>query len=98
MNEPRSPGEPTDHELLLGVHAKLDAILVSYHRVLRDRLKDRDAIQRHDRRIETLEHQVALLTQATPNVQSWRPNVADQVTGAHVAIEIAELDLEDEPG
>lgn len=87
--------EKSDRELLIGLHEKLDAMRVSYRRVLRDRLKDRDTMQRHDRRIESLEHQVALLTAATPEAKPWRPSAADLSTSEHTALDIAELDLED---
>lgn len=97
MTDPaNTDDEKSIRDLLLGVHVKLDAILTSYRRILRDRLKDRDTVQRHDRRIENLEHQVALLTAHSPGMGPWRPNVADQSTSEHTAVQIAEMDLEDE--
>lgn len=88
----------TDRELLLGLHMKLDAMRVSYRRVLRDRLKDRDTIQRHDRRIESLEHQVALLTAIVPGVQTWRPATADLTASEDTVADLAELDLVEDDG
>lgn len=94
------PPDPTDlaslRELILGLHTKLDAMRVSYRRILRDRLKDRDTVQRHDRRIESLEHQVALLTAQQPSMTSWRPSTQDLKTSEHTAVEIAELDFIDD--
>ena len=96
MPDPKAAVEAkTDRELLLGLHTKLDAMRLSYQRVLRDRLKDRDTIQRHDRRIESLEHQVALLTAIVPGAQLWRPSIADLATSENTAADLAELDLVD---
>lgn len=86
--------EKSIRELLLSVHDKLDAMTTSYRRILRDRLRDRDLLQRHGRRIDSLELQVAVLTAKAPGMASWRPNITDLTTGEHAAIEIAELDLE----
>ena len=97
MNGTRDSAEDQSiRDLILGVHDKLDTLLASYRRVLRDRLKDRDTVQRHDRRIEQLELQVSMLTASSPGMKSWRPNVADRCTSEHAALEIAELNIEDE--
>ncbi len=95
MSEVKDSEEASIRELILGVHDKLDAMRTSYRRIIRDRLKDRDTLQRHDRRIESLEHQVALLSGAVPSLTSWRPNPADLSTSEHTALEIADMDLED---
>lgn len=88
--------EKTDRELLLGVHAMVAAMRASYLRVLRDRMKDRDTIQRHERRIENMEHQLAILTAALPGVRNWQPNAADLRPSEDTVADLAELDLQDE--
>ncbi len=95
MTHPKDDEEKSIRELILGVHDKLDAMRTSYRRIIRDRLKDRDTLQRHGRRIDSLEHQVALLSGAMPSVKSWRPNASDLTTSEHTALEIADMDLED---
>ena len=98
MPEPKDAvaEEKSLRDLILGVHAKLDAMRTSYRRIIRDRLRDRDTIQRHGRRIESLELQMAIMVARDPSMKSWRPNPADLTTSEHTAVEIAELDLEDE--
>lgn len=94
MSDPNDGEEKSIRELILGLHAKVDAMRTSSLRVTRDRLIDRDKVQRHDRRIESLEHQVALITAATPGMTTWRPSIADIDTGVHSAVELEDLDDE----
>ncbi len=72
-----SDDEKTLRSLLVSAHEKLDTVLRIQRDTTADRLKDRGTIQRHGRRIDTLEHQVALLTEASPGLPSWHPNARD---------------------
>lgn len=84
--------EKTIRQLLLGAQEKLDTVLKIQRDTTTDRLKDRRAIQRHGKRIEHLEMQVARLSNTSPNVQSWRPNPAYLETDEYDAIDLDELD------
>lgn len=85
------------------LHDKQDRMHRALLRAVRDRLEDKEKLQRHGRAIKTLQHQVGLLTEATDRVPDWRAP-KEETTGVHNVREIAKateeleerLDREDE--
>lgn len=63
------------------LHVKVDSVERIVKRVADDRMRDRFDIDRAHRRITSLEHQVALVSQ-NPAVPDWRPDPRE-ITGTH---------------
>lgn len=65
-------------------------------RLAKDRMKDRVTVATHGKAIKTLQHQVAMLTNATPAVPTWRA-AEDEITGSHQveAIRRAQVEMEE---
>jgi len=64
-----------------GLHVKVDIIAQSFKRLADDRMADRFDIDRHGRRIASLEHQLSLVS-AAPAVPDWHPDPRE-ITGTH---------------
>ena len=74
----------------------LESVHRTLLRIAKDRLKDRITVATHGKAIKTLQHQVAMLTAATPAVPAWHaPH--DEITGTHQveALKRAQADLEE---
>lgn len=66
---------------LSALHVKSDIIAQSFKRLADDRMRDRFDIERYGRRIASVEHQLALMSQK-PDVPDWKPDPRE-VTGTH---------------
>lgn len=64
-----------------GLHVKVDTIAQSFKRLADDRMRDRFDLERYGRRIQSLEHQIALIS-AKPELPDWEPDQRD-ITGTH---------------
>jgi len=63
------------------LHVKVDTIAQSFKRLADDRMRDRFDLERYGRRIQNLEHQIALIS-AKPDLPDWQPDARD-ITGTH---------------
>lgn len=68
------------------LHQKVDSVVRIARRMADDRIKDRFDIERAHRRITSLEHQMALVSEK-PDVPDWRPDPRE-ITGTHELAEI----------
>lgn len=63
------------------LHVKVDALSRVVHRIAAERMRDRFDIERAHRRITSLEHQMALVSDK-PDVPDWQPDPRE-ITGTH---------------
>lgn len=78
------------------IREEQNSIRTILKRVAKDRLEDKFKLEVHGRAIKTLQAQVELLTQRTPEVPDWRPD-ASEITGMHVIKDVqkAQEELEE---
>jgi hypothetical protein len=78
-----------------GLHDKQDQMMVALQRVVADRLTDRLAIQRLEKATKTLQHRVAILSDAVPSGEGWRaPKDEEITTGSFALKDIARAQAE----
>lgn len=82
-----------ENKTIESLHDKQDDMMRTLKRVTRDRLEDRETIRRHGRAIKTLQHQVGLLTEASPSVPHWHPP-KEEVTATHSVTALAKAQAE----
>jgi len=78
------------------LHEKQDKLYTAVRRVARQQLVTEESLKRHDRAIRTLQHQVGLLTNASPGVSPWAAPPEETPTGSYKRIEDLEHRLDAE--
>lgn len=87
-----------ENKTIEALHEKQDTMMVALKRATDDRIKDRITVRRQGQAIKTMQHQIGLLTDASPAVPNWRPPRDEMPSGNFdvAAIAKAHKELEEE--